>query len=315
MGIGTALDEAGSKDFLQVFKQRGYTELDTAYLYGGGQTEVILGNLGCHKEFNLATKANPWFEGEDLPLSFTPVNGLEPEKLEAQLNICLKRLQTDSVDLFYLHAPDHKTPIEQTLERVDQLHKQGKFKRFGVSNYAAWQVAQICEICRTKGWIMPTVYQGMYNALCRDIERELIPCLRNYNISFYAYNPLAGGILTGKHQFSDDPDSGRFTNQTFWGQAYRARFWKKELFEGISAIKQVCDSHSISMTHAALRWMYHHGCLDGEKGDGVILGGSSITHLNDNLDGVEAGPLPEDIVNQFSSVYDTLTGCIPQYFR
>lgn len=109
-------------------------------------------------------------------------------------------LKTDKIDMFYLHAPDRKTPFEDTLCEVNRLHEQGLFVRFGLSNFMAWEVARICEICQKHGWIMPSVYQGVYHVLQRSIESELLPCLRKNNISLYAFQPLAGGLLTGRYK-------------------------------------------------------------------------------------------------------------------
>ena len=93
--------------------------------------------------------------------------------------------------MWYLHGPDRKTPYEDTLRAVNELYKEGKFKRFGISNYMSWEVAEIVGICRANGWVQPTVYQGIYNAVQRKVEPELFPCLRKYGIAFYEFNPRA----------------------------------------------------------------------------------------------------------------------------
>ena len=108
-------------------------------------------------------------------------------------------MKCDSVDTLYLHFPDPNTPIEESLSACAELYNGGKFKRFGLSNFPAWQVAHIWHICDRNDWPKPSVYQGLYNALSRAIEPELIPMLRDFDIPFYAYNPLAGGILSGKY--------------------------------------------------------------------------------------------------------------------
>lgn len=115
--------------------------------------------------------------------------------MRAALDESLTALKAESVELWYLHSPDRTVDVEETLAAVDTLYKEGKFKRWGVSNFMAWEVAAICEICKVKGYVLPSVYQGVYNALHRTVEHELLPCLRKYGIAFYAYNPLAGGWL------------------------------------------------------------------------------------------------------------------------
>ena len=105
--------------------------------------------------------------------------------------------------------------IEDTLAEVHELHKEGKFKSLGLSNFQAWEVAHIYHTCKANGYVTPTVYQGMYNAITRDVEKELLPCLRKLGISFYAYNPLAGGVLTGKHS-GGEPEAGRFKDNAMY---------------------------------------------------------------------------------------------------
>lgn len=99
----------------------------------------------------------------------------------------MKALNTDRVEMFYLHGPDRSTPFEETLGEINKLHREGKFDRFGLSNYQSWEVAQICDIAEKNGWVKPSVYQGLYNAFQRSVEAELIPCLRHYVIALYAF--------------------------------------------------------------------------------------------------------------------------------
>lgn len=145
------------------------------------------------------------------------MRGLTHDSVMNQAKSSLQRLQVQPnvaappVDILYLHAPDHNTPIAETLTAVNDLHEQGVFKRFGLSNYSAWEVMEIYHICLSKGYIKPTVYQGMYNALTRVVEDELMKCLSYLNIAFYAYNPLAGGILTGRYVYDETPkEPGRY---------------------------------------------------------------------------------------------------------
>ena len=187
MTFSDQVDETNTVTLLEAFRENAEAgqlpvELDTAYQYNAGETETLLGTILRQRpdlKFSIATKVNPW-DGD----------GLKPAEIRSQFETSLKRLRMDAVDLLYLHSPDLDTPIIDSLEVCWEYYQQGRFSRFGLSNYAAWQVAEIVEICRHKGWMVPTVYQGLYNALNRDVEDELFPCLRNYGISFYAYNPL-----------------------------------------------------------------------------------------------------------------------------
>lgn len=106
--------------------------------------------------------------------------------------------------MYVTHAPDRTTPFEETLKAVNDLYKEGKFKHFGLSNYMSWEVAQVVEICKVNGYVVLTAYQGLYNAVHRNVEPELFPALREYGIAFYAFNPLGGGFFTGRYRSIHD---------------------------------------------------------------------------------------------------------------
>ncbi|XP_066231345.1 aflatoxin B1 aldehyde reductase member 2 [Saccopteryx leptura] len=315
MEMGRRMDAPASAAAISAFLKRGHTELDTAFMYSDGQSESILGGLGLGLgggdcKVKIATKANPW-DGKSL----------KPDSLRAQLETSLKRLQCPQVDQFYLHAPDHGTPVEDTLRACHQLHQEGKFVELGLSNYAAWEVAEICTLCKNNGWVLPTVYQGMYNATTRQVETELLPCLRRFGLRFYAYNPLAGGLLTGKYKYEDKDGKqpvGRFFGNS-WAETYRNRFWKEHHFKAIAlvekALQAAYSSGAPSMTSASLRWMYHHSQLQGAHKDAVILGMSSLEQLEQNLAATEEGPLDPAVVQAFDQAWHLVAHECPNYFR
>ena len=127
--------------------------------------------------------------------------------------------------MWYLHGPHRTTPYDETLREVDKLHKEDYFTRFATSNYMAWEVAQICELCDRHGWIKASVYQGVYNALHWVAEPELFLCLRHHGIAFYNYNPLARRYLTSRYHREDNADNvekgSRFDPNTSQGRGYR----------------------------------------------------------------------------------------------
>jgi len=190
-----------------------------------------------------------------------------------------------------------------------------KFERFGLSNYSSWQVAEIVYLCKMHNYVVPSVYQGMYNAVTRQVEVELFPALRRFNISFYAYNPLAGGLLTGRYKMDETPTEGRFDSQTLWGKAYTTRYWKAELFETLDNLKVACAKHNITLADAAHRWMVHHSAMDGDKGDKIILGASSAAQAEENITACHQGPLPEEIVKIYDAGWQAHKGNCPSYFR
>lgn len=162
----TTLDDYNKN--LDYFQKQGYNELDTARTYISGDQEAFTREAKWKdRGFTLATKCYPVQPGDH-----------SPEKLRASLEKSLKELGAESVDIFYLHAPDRSVPFEDTLKTADELFKEGKFSQLGLSNYAAWEVAEIWNIANERGLVKPTIYQAMYNAITRDIEKELVPALR-----------------------------------------------------------------------------------------------------------------------------------------
>ncbi|KAM4805585.1 aflatoxin B1 aldehyde reductase member 3 isoform 2-T2 [Urocitellus parryii] len=279
MEMGRRMDVPTSAETVRVFLERGHTEIDTAFVYGDGQSESILGGLGLGLggsdcRVKIATKA-------------IPLGGmtLKPDSLRTQLETSLKRLQCPRVDLFYLHMPDHGTPVEETLHACHQLHQE-----------------------------------GMYNATTRQVETELFPCLRQFGLRFYAFNPLAGGLLTGKYKYEDKDGKqplGRFFGHT-WAEIYRDRFWKEDHFKAIAlmekALQATYGTSAPSMTSAALRWMYHHSQLQGAHGDAVILGMTSLEQLEQNLAAAEEGPLEPAVVDAFDQAWHLVAHECPKYF-
>jgi len=296
---------------LEKFRSKGFNELDTARVYGGGSTEGLLGSLKVQQpplSFTLATKANPGGSS----------GGLSYERLREQFSTSLNDLGTNHVDIFYLHSPDHITPIEETLKAVNELHKEGKFDEFGLSNFASWQVTEVYYICKANNYVLPTVYQGRYNAITRKVESELFPALKKFGIRFYAFNPLAGGFLTGKYSFDDENANGssRFQSGTPQGATYRSRYWNKVYFDAIEHIRAACNDANISLIDASLRWFRHYSKLDFERGDGLIIGVSSITQLEHNLNVlVETEKLPAAVAEAFDQAWEKTKGVSPTYFR
>ncbi len=311
MTFGSQVNISDSAEMVKLFREASHHELDTAFVYNKGDTEKLLGELqeqGVLDNTYLAGKVNP--NNDD---------GLSPVAVDHQLQTSLKRVKREQFDLLYLHSPDLQTPIEDTLAAVQRHFEAGRFRHFGLSNYASWQVAEIAEICKARGYVQPTVYQGMYNALTRDVERELFPCLANYDIGFYVYNPLAGGMLSGKHTtFDAAPPEGRFSNN----KSYLPRYWKQSYFDVIKQWVQVCEQHGISPPGAAIRWLRHHSDLTatdtengGKQDHGVVLGASSINHLKQNLEAFNEGPLPDDIVNALDQGWEQIRPNCIKYFR
>ena len=202
--------------------------------------------------------------------------------------------------------------MAQTLEACFELFQQGKFRHFGLSNFAAWQVAEVVELCRRNGWMEPEVYQGMYNALTRDVERELFPCLRNYGMRFYAYNPLAGGLLTGKHLSMEQiPEDGRFNRE----RGYVERYWRRDYFDVLQELQGACANHGIKPVEVAMSWLVNHALLESDRGDGIILGASSVAHLEQNMAACAQAQLPQAILDILDRGWEIIKPNCFRYFR
>lgn len=161
-------------DLLDAFCARGYRQIDTARNYVGA--EVRLGDADAAFRFTMHTKILGMQDGD-----------LEPAKVHASLEASLADLKASHVETVFLHVPDRQTPFEETAKAMDEARKQGKFSRFGLSNYTAAEVQRFIDICEQHGYTKPSVYEGHYNALVRGGEKELFPLLRKHNMSFFAY--------------------------------------------------------------------------------------------------------------------------------
>lgn len=301
---------------LDVFQAHGHNEIDSARGYGGGSSEEYLGLLKWRERgIIMATKLSPSRRLQPGAKSYThKKTDLKPALLES-----LEALHTDKVDLWYLHAPDHETPYAETLQAVDELYRAGYFRRFGLSNYAAWEVAQICELCARNGWKRPDVYQGVYNALHRAVEPELLPCLRHYGIAFYEFNPVAGGMLTDRYrrdtEARDLERGSRFDPERRQGASYRGRYWNEAYFDALDVIRPVAERLGMTTAEAAVRWVSHHSLLERDRGDAVITGASSAEQLEQNLTSLEKGPLPEEMVKALDEGWAIVKGVCKPYFR
>src|SRR5689334_2699374 len=234
----------------------------------------------------------------------------EAKDVRAGLFASLKALRAEKIDLFYLHAPDRNTPFEDTLWEVNKLYEEGYFKRFGISNFQSWEVAKVCEICDKNGWIKPSVYQGLYNAFQRSVESELVPCLRHYGIGLYAFQPLAGGFLTGKlHRNQKEFEKGsRFHPDSFAGTMHQGRYMNDRYFDALDILRPVAQKHGLTEAECGLRWMAHHSVLKRELKDAIIVGASSTKQLEQNLLDLEKGPLPDDVVQALNDGWTIISG-------
>jgi len=308
---GRVSDLEKFKEILDYFQSQGYNEVDTAHSYVGGEQQAF-------------TRAAGWKErGLKLATKFYPgpsAGGHDAANIRAKLEHNLKELGTDSVDIFYLHAADRNTNFAETLEECNKLHKEGKFKELGISNFTSYEVAECVMICNERGWVRPTIYQGMYNCITRNLDVETITACHRYGIDVVIYNPIAGGLFSGKikakDQLPDDPLS-RFGSKAHAGGNYRARYFKDATFEALAMIEEVGEKYKLTMLEVALRWCMHHSALNVDKdgGDGIIIGVSSLDQLKSNLKDLEKGPLPQEVVDVIDQAWLHVKAVAPVYWH
>lgn len=305
MTFGDTADAAASKAMLDVALNAGITHIDTANAYVAGATEELLATLldGKRDSVFLASKAGmPHADAGDDAL-------LSPAALRRSVEASLRRLNTDRLDLFYLHQPDYFTPLEETLGEVAKLHAEGKILSLGVSNFAAWQIAQTSHIAEAVGAPKPVVAQQLYNLVARRIETEYLPFAQASGVKTMVYNPLGGGLLTGRHSFEQRPEEGRFGSSRL-ASMYTDRYWDQDLFKGIEALTALAKDAGITLIELSLRWLaYHQGV------DSLLLGGSKASQLESNIAAINQGPLEASLAEAAAAATATLHGPMPAYNR
>jgi aryl-alcohol dehydrogenase-like predicted oxidoreductase len=302
MTFGGQTDEAAARSMVDLCLERGVNFIDTANVYTSGQSESILGRLvkGRRDRVILATKVG-------MKVGEQPDDvGLSRAAIRKAIDASLQRLQTDYVDFYYLHQPDYSVPIEESLEALDELVQAGKVRQTAVSNYAAWQICRMLWLCDTNGWERPALVQPMYNLLARRIETELVPLCQEYGLGIAAYNPLAGGLLTGKHPPEAPLADSRFVRMP----AYRDRYWQPENFAAVERLKNIAADAGRSLPRLAIGWLLAQSAVTS-----IIVGASRLSHLEENLAALDDPLLSADALAACDAVWPALRGVSPNYNR
>ncbi|CAG8141153.1 unnamed protein product [Penicillium salamii] len=285
--------------FLDVLQARGVKSIDTARIYP--DSEERLGNAHADSRFAIDSK---------YPGGFSPVPST-PESLVSTLKETLALLQTDQLDVYYIHAPDRRSSLEDLLAALNTEYQTGKFKRFGLSNYLAEEVEEVIRISRENNYVLPTVYQGNYSAIARRGEDEIFPTLRKHNIAFYAYSPIGGGFLTKDVEQFVSGGEGRWDANTPIGGLYHKLYNKPSMLEGLRLWADISKNSGIPKAELAYRWAVHNSALKGEFGDGLIFGSRNLEQLKQTLDGLDKGPLSVEIAAQIDEVWKLVEADAP----
>jgi aryl-alcohol dehydrogenase (NADP+) len=292
MTFGLQCDEAESIAILDAAAEGGIDFLDTADVYplGGdkdtvGRTEEIVGRWlkGKRERYILATKCvgrmgpKPWNQG------------MSRKHILDAIDASLKRLGTDYVDLYQLHGYDPTTPLDEAIDALDTVVRTGKARYVGVSNWPAYRLARAIGRGELKNFARIASVQPRYNLLFRSFERDLLPLCQEEGIAVIPFNPLAGGLLTGKHVQEAPPEAGtRFTVGNA-GAMYQTRYWHKREFETVEAFRALAKEAGISMTTLSVAWVLANPAITSP-----IIGASKPSQLADNLAAIET-PLSAEL--------------------
>ncbi len=284
MTFGLQCDEPASRAILDRAAEGGVDFLDTsdAYPLGGdlstrGVTEEILGRWlhGKRDRFIVATKCF-------VPTGPAPFDGGNSRKhIMSAIEASLRRLQTDYVDVYQLHGYDPATPIDETLGALDDLVHQGKVRYVGVSNFLTYQLVRAVGRTETLRLARVDCVQPRYNLLFRQIEREMLPFCAEEGIGVIPYNPIAGGLLSGKHTEAGAPPEGRFTLGTA-GRMYQDRYWHDREFATVAELSKLAGEAGVSLVTLAVAWVAANPAVTAP-----IIGASSPEQLGASLAAAE----------------------------
>ena len=304
MMFGGQTNEADSLSIMDYAFEHGVNFWDTANVYNQGESERIVGKAmqGRREDIFLATKVNGQMGGNQLL-----DRGLSRRNIISGLEESLKRLGTDYIDLYYLHAPDYQTDIEESLETMSTLVCAGKIRYIGVSNYAAWQIADMLAICDKRGYIAPVITQNVYNPITRSADAELLPFLAAHKLGMAIYNPIAAGLLAGKYNIESEPATDtRFANQ----KIYRDRYWSPENFAAVDKLAKIAEDEGISLIELAFKW-----CAGRPSVTSIISGVSKLSQIQQNITLLDGPGLSEKALAGCDEVWSALRGGHFPYMR
>ena len=303
MTFGDQADEATSIRMVDAAIEAGVNFIDTADTYVGGRSEEILGKAikGKREGIVLASKVC----NEVGPIKNRD-GGLHRWHVIKGVEASLMRMQVECLDICYMHNPDRKTPIEETLAAFDTLVQQGKVNYVAMSNFASWQMMEARLKADIHHWAKPVVMQIPYNIITRSIDGECVEFSQYENMGICSYNPLAGGLLTGKH----DRNSGPIEGTRFDLKAdYRTRFWQEANFDAVEALEKIAAKAGVSLVELAFRWLATHDYVDA-----AIVGASRPEHLDANIKAID-GRLDEETMKACERVWQGIRGGHFQYNR
>ncbi len=280
MSFGADADEAASAAMFEACRARGVNVFDCADIYAGGRSEEILGRLvkGCREKVLITSKV--YFA------TSKDVNGMGASRRHIMyaLEGSLRRLQTDRVDIYYIHRFDDRTPLEESLRALDDLVRQGKIVYTGASNFAAWQVVKALGVSAKEGLAAFSCIQPMYNLVKRQAESEILPMAQAERLGVFPYGPLGGGLLSGKYGVGRKPESGRLISN----KIYKTRYSDALNFEVAERFVAFASERGFDPVSLAVAWAASHPAVTAP-----IVGARSAAQLGPSLAAADIPMTPE----------------------
>lgn len=302
MNFGKRTPEAEAHKIMARALERGVTLIDTANVYTDGASEEIVGRfVRSHQgRVAVATKVGLWglFRGK--------AEGLSKKVVLSAADQSLSRLGLPVIDLYYLHAPDHATPIEETLSGVAELFEKKKIRAFGVSNYASWQILEIFHFCDANSIPRPVIAQQIYNLLIRQLDVEYARFARKYGLHTTVYNALAGGLLSGRYRAERKIEPGsRFDRN----KMYQSRYWNDRTFDVVEAYAGLAEKAGMPLVDFAYAWLGGAPVTSS-----VLVGPATLEHAEVALNALEK-TLPDEIRAEVDALSRAVSGTDVSYAR
>lgn len=283
MNFGKRTPEPEAHRLVHRALERRVVHFDTANAYVAGEGERILGRAlrGKRQHALIASKVGLSRIGgvaSGLIAAGGSSEGLSRARIIQACEESLERLGTDYLDLYFLHVPDQGTPIEESVAAMGKLLEAGKIRAWATSNYASWQLLEMIHYCDVAGVTRPILAQQMYNLLVRQLELEYFAFAKRYGLHTTAYNPLAGGMLSGKHQMGTVTPGSRFDDNPM----YQRRYYSAEQFRRLEDYRALAAKLDLSLPELAFAWLASRPGVDS-----VVIGPASVEHLDHAIDALE----------------------------
>jgi len=277
------LDEQAGRDLVRVALQKGINFLDTAFIYGPERSEELVGEVWsdtvAREDVVLATKGAHQFVDGNVVMNNSP------DFLRQSVEESLKRLQTDYIDLYYIHFPDESTPKDKAVAALAELKKEGKIRAIGVSNFSLEQLKE----ANKDGHV--DVYQGEYNLFKRDAEKELLPYIVENGMSFVPYFPLAAGLLAGKYTKETKFDDLRKNDPLFQKDVFEQNLAK------VDQLRPIAEAHDAEVAHIVLAWYLAQDGIDA-----IIPGAKRPDQVTDTLRTLDV-QLSQDDIKKIDQIF------------